>query len=213
MPGYEPCNDFMVFIDSKQYIGIMIINANYRVVINIALGLILVLLSLALFLRYQDLKGAENFKPVPLPEFTQTNQNAWLNSKPLQVNDLKGKVVLMDIWTFECWNCYRSFPWLKQIEKNFPADLQVIGIHTPEFAHEKIRKNVVAKTREFGLAHPVMMDNDFAYWKALNNRYWPAFYVIDKKGIIRGRYIGEIHVGDRNANAVEKLVRKLIAEK
>lgn len=174
---------------------------------------LLVASMLALFLRYQELNGAEIFKPVPLPEFTQANQNAWLNSKPLRANDLKGTVTLLDVWTFECWNCYRSFPWLRQFEKNFPGNLQVIGIHTPEFAREKIRKNVVVKTREFGLHHPVMMDNDFAYWKALNNRYWPAFYVIYKKGIIRGRFIGEIHAGDRNANAIEKLVRKLIAEK
>ncbi len=191
----------------------MIINSNYKASIRIAFVVILAVSVVALFLRYQELKGAEIFQPVPLPEFTQTNKNAWLNSKPLRVNDLKGKVTLLDVWTFECWNCYRSFPWLRQIEKNFTGSLQVIGIHTPEFAHEKIRKNVVAKTSDFGLHHPVMMDNDFAYWKALNNRYWPAFYVIDKKGIIRGRFIGEIHAGDRNASSIEKLVRKLIAEK
>ncbi len=191
----------------------MIIISNYRAPIRIAFIVVLAGSMFALFLRYQDLKGAENFKPVPLPEFTQTNKNAWLNSKPLQVKNLRGKVVLLDVWTFECWNCYRSFPWLKQIEKNFSGKLQVIGIHTPEFARERIRKNVVAKTGEFGLHHPVMMDNDFGYWKALNNRYWPAFYVVDKKGMIRGRFIGEIHAGDRNANSIEKLVRKLIAEK
>jgi len=147
------------------------------------------------------------------PEFTQASPEAWINSPPLQMQDLRGKVVLLDFWTFDCWNCYRSFPWLKGLEERLePEGLQVVGIHTPEFAHERVRGNVIAKTKEFGLRHPVMMDNDFAYWKAMNNRYWPAFYVIDKNGSVRGAFFGETHENDGRALRMEQLIRALLAE-
>jgi thiol-disulfide isomerase/thioredoxin len=187
--------------------------SNSRVLLRAAFLIVIITMVLMIIARFQDLNGAEKISPTPAPEFTQTDPAAWINSKPLRINELKGKVTLIDIWTFECWNCYRSFPWLKKIEQKFAHDLQIVGIHTPEFAREKIRSNIVSKTKEFGLTHPVMMDNNFAYWKLLKNRYWPAFYVIDKKGIIRGRFIGETHAGDRNANGVEKLIKQLIKEK
>lgn len=149
----------------------------------------------------------------PAPEFTQKDQAAWLSSKPLRVADLRGKVVLLDFWTFECWNCYRSFPWLTALEKRYKEKgLQVIGIHTPEFEREKVRENIEEKMEEFGIHHPVMMDNNFAYWNAMNNRYWPAFYLIDKQGNIRASFVGETHEGDRNAEAIEKVLLQLLAE-
>lgn len=191
--------------------------SNNRTLLRFAFIVVIITFLILLVARCQDLKGSEKgseiVSPKPAPEFTQTSQDAWLNSRPLKIKQLQGKVALIDIWTFECWNCYRSFPWLKNIEKKYSKDLQIIGIHTPEFAHEKVRKNVVDKTKGFGLTHPVMMDNDFAYWKSLKNRYWPAFYILDKKGNIRGRYIGETHAGDRNATAMENLIKQLIAEK
>jgi thiol-disulfide isomerase/thioredoxin len=114
--------------------------------------------------------------PVPAPDFTRQDAFAWINSKPLTLRDLRGKVVLLDFWTFDCWNCYRSFPWLKSLEGRFESKgLRVIGVHTPEFAHEKVKSNVMAKIKEFGLHRPVMMDNDFAYWNAMGNRFWPAY--------------------------------------
>lgn len=152
-------------------------------------------------------------KDTPLPEFTSTLQNEWINSAPLSVNDLKGKVVLIDIWTFACWNCYRSFPWLNELEAKYEnKGLQVIGIHTPEFEYEKNYDAVAAKTKAFKLKHPVMMDNEFKYWKSLNNRYWPTFYLIDKKGNIRYQFIGETHSGTNKAEKVERAVMTLLAE-
>ena len=151
--------------------------------------------------------------PVPLPEFTRTDQAAWLNSPPLRRADLAGQVVLVDVWTFECWNCYRSFPWLTALEKQLAGSpFRVVGIHSPEFAREREPARVRAKIAEFGLHHPVMLDNDFAYWNALGNRYWPAFYLVDRQGRIRHTFVGEVHAGDRQARAMEAAIRELLAE-
>lgn len=161
----------------------------------------------------QPSPAAESTASFLLPQFTQQQPEDWINSEPLQVEDLRGKVLLIDFWTFDCWNCYRSFPWLLGLEERLgDKGLQVIGVHTPEFEHEKVRANVVAKVKEFGLHHPVMLDNEFKYWRAMNNRYWPAFYVVDVNGKVRGRFIGETHDGGRNAVAMEELITKLLDE-
>jgi len=180
---------------------------------KITLSLLLTLLFLtAVSFLLRPAIGGLLTQPRTLPEFTGQAAD-WINSAPLPVSDLHGKVVLLDFWTFDCWICYRSFPWLAEIEKRYHAQgLQVIGIHTPEFAHEKIRENVVAKAQEFDLHHPVMMDNNFAYWKAMANRYWPTFYLVDKKGNIRASYIGETHKGDTNAQQIEQQIKLLLAE-
>ena len=149
----------------------------------------------------------------PVPEFTEQQPGDWINSKPLSLRELRGKVVLIDFWTFDCWNCYRSFPWLNGLEKAFDnSDLRVIGIHSPEFEHERVRSNVERKITEFGLRHPVMIDNDFRYWDAMGNRYWPAFYLVDRKGFVRAAFVGETHAGDKRARAIEAKIRELLAE-
>lgn len=156
---------------------------------------------------------ARETDPRPVPEFTTTAVEHWVNSEPLRRAQLRGKVVLIDVWTFDCWNCYRSFPWLKMLEMDLAGqDFLVIGIHSPEFEHEKDPDRVIAKVREFGLQHPVMMDNDFAYWRALENRYWPAYYLVDRNGMIRHRFIGETHAGDARAARIESQIRALLAE-
>ena len=99
------------------------------------------------------------------------------------------------------------------MEAKFEAKgLRVIGVHAPEFDHERIRENVVEKVEEFALHHPVMMDNNFSYWKALNNRYWPSFYLIDRRGSLRMRFVGEMHAGTARANKVEAAIAALLAE-
>lgn len=151
--------------------------------------------------------------PVPAPELTQQAAEDWINSAPLRLADLQGKVVMIDFWTFGCWNCYRSFPWLRSLEARYKDEgLQVIGVHTPEFDHEKVKSMIVEKVKEFELPHPVMIDNDFVYWKAMRNRYWPTYYLLDKKGRIRYVSIGETHEGDKRAGAVEKQIKRLLAE-
>lgn len=149
----------------------------------------------------------------PLPEFAQSKPEAWLNSAPLRVADFNGKVLLLDFWTFDCVNCYRSIPWLKEVEARYGAKgLRVVGVHTPEFAHEKVPANVAKKVAEFGIKHPVMLDADNYYWDALGNKYWPAFYLVDKKGRLRALFVGEVHSGDRQAIAIEGAITTLLKE-
>jgi thiol-disulfide isomerase/thioredoxin len=171
-------------------------------------GLILILTLLSLPAWAEPIAGTP-----PLPPFTAERPEQWFNSPPLRHEDLIGKVLLIDVWTFDCWNCYRSFPWLHQVEAQF-ADkpFQVIGIHSPEFDREKDAKQVAAKIAEFKLTHPVMMDNDFAYWRALHNRYWPAFYLVDKQGRLRFVHVGETHAGDANATQIENEINRLLAQ-
>lgn len=148
-----------------------------------------------------------------LPEFTQTSQTEWLNSNPLTKKDLLGKVTLVDFWTFDCWNCYRSFPWLHGVERKYKdKGFQVVGIHSPEFSHEKVHSNIIAKIKEFKITNPVMVDNDMGYWRAMKNRYWPAYYIVDKKGRVRANFIGETHKDTKQANDIEKVIKTLLAE-
>lgn len=151
--------------------------------------------------------------PPPAPEFTHKEPQDWINSPPLSIQELAGKVVLIDFWTFACWNCYRSFPWLNAMEARLTGEaFQIIGVHTPEFDYEKIRSSIVEKVAEFGLKHPVMIDNDSSYWRAMNNRYWPAYYILDKQGKVRAAFFGETHEGDRRALEIEKTIRALLSE-
>lgn len=169
---------------------------------------------IALYLYPTDQVTAREYEqPQPAPAFTHASEQDWINSPPLDLQQLRGQVVLLDFWAYGCWNCYRSFPWLKQLETRYhDQGLQVIGVHTPEFDAEKDRANVVAKVAEFGLPHAVMMDNDYSYWQAIGNRYWPTFYLIDKQGRLRARFIGETHSGDQQAGNIEATLQRLLAE-
>ncbi len=149
----------------------------------------------------------------PAPEFTHRDPADWINSEPLMLGDLGGRVVLVDFWTYECWNCYRSFPWLKELQAHFAGrPFTIVGVHTPEFEREHDRDNVKQKVAEFGLDHPVMLDNDFSYWRAMRNRYWPAFYLLDKQGIVRAVYIGETHSGGSQARRIAVAIGRLLKE-
>ena len=168
--------------------------------------------SALFFSHYAEKANATAFKAViPAPQFTQRNASAWINSPPLTIQELQGKVLLIDVWTYSCYNCYRSLPWLNSLEKKY-EDLQIIGIHTPEFEHEKVYDNIVAKAKEFELHHPIMLDNDFAYWNLLNNQYWPAYYLVDKQGNIRYRFIGETHKNTPQAKRVEEAIEQLLTQ-
>jgi thiol-disulfide isomerase/thioredoxin len=151
--------------------------------------------------------------PPAAPEFTHGNPSEWINSPPLTLESLRGQVVLLDFWTFACWNCYRSFPWLNDLEARLHGrGLRVVGVHTPEFDHERERAAVERKVAQYGLKHAVMLDNDHSYWNAMGNRYWPAFYLIDRQGRIRAHYAGETHRGDAQARRIEADIDALLSE-
>jgi cytochrome c biogenesis protein CcdA/thiol-disulfide isomerase/thioredoxin len=118
--------------------------------------------------------------------------DAWLNTPPLQISELRGKVVLVDFWTFACGNCERTLPSLKRWHAHYAAEgLVVIGVHTPEFAFERERENVEAAVRRFGIEHPVALDNRYETWTAWRNRYWPSLYLLDREGRLVFRHEGE----------------------
>ncbi len=156
--------------------------------------------------------AAELLPATPAPDFTQTGPEAWLNSKPLTWADLRGKVVVLDFWTFACWNCYRSIPWLHTLRSKFGDKLVIVGVHTPELPQEYELDRVKAKLQEFAVTDAQMIDNDYGYWKAMHNRAWPAFYLVDRKGNVRARHFGETHDGDRNAKSIEADIRALLSE-
>lgn len=116
----------------------------------------------------------------------------WLNSTPLTQESLRGKVVLVDFWTYSCINCLRTLPYLKAWDEKYrDSGLVIIGVHAPEFAFEKDQANVENAVRELGIKYPVAMDNDYAIWNAYKNEYWPAHYLIDAQGKIRHQHFGE----------------------
>ncbi len=118
--------------------------------------------------------------------------SSWINSDPLTFEEQRGKVVLVDFWTYTCVNCIRTLPYLKAWhEKYSDKGLVIVGVHTPEFEFEKDRDNVIEATEGFGLEWPIAQDNDFRTWRAFNNRYWPAKYLVDKDGLIRYTHFGE----------------------
>jgi cytochrome c biogenesis protein CcdA/thiol-disulfide isomerase/thioredoxin len=132
----------------------------------------------------------------------------WLNSAPLTAEGLRGKVVLVDFWTYSCVNCLRALPYIKGwYAKYKDHGLVVIGVHTPEFAFEKDPANVRRAVSELGVTYPVALDNDYAIWQGFNNEYWPAHYFIDADGHIRSHHFGE---GDYEGS--ERTIRQLLAE-
>lgn len=174
-------------------------------------GIAVLLLTVEVLLAAPAVTPAAQAQPAPA--FTSTAASQWINTSPLSWSDLRGEVVLVEFWTFSCHNCYRSIPWLKSTERRFAGQrYRIIGVHTPEFDAERPRAAVEAKVREHGIRFPVMLDNDSRYWKAMNNRYWPAFYLVDRQGRLRAQFIGETHAGDRNAMAMEAAIAALLAE-
>jgi thiol-disulfide isomerase/thioredoxin len=158
------------------------------------------------------LYGAQAAAPARIPEFTHPQSADWINTRPLTVAELRGKVVLVEFWAFDCINCLRSAAWLKSVaEQQAAAGLVVIGVHTPELSQEKISANVRDAVKRLDIKYPVMIDADYSYWNAMNNRYWPAFYVIGADGRIRAQAIGELHAGESSALQLESTIKQLLA--
>lgn len=124
------------------------------------------------------------------PEFAGIER--WLNSQPLSMEGLRGKVVLVDFWTYSCINCINTLPYIKQWHDKYKDQgLVVVGVHTPEFPFEKSTANVQAAIKRFDIRYPVAQDNRYATWSAYHNRYWPALYLVDAEGRIVYQHFGE----------------------
>ncbi|WP_282298209.1 cytochrome c biogenesis protein DipZ [Stenotrophomonas sp. PS02289] len=132
----------------------------------------------------------------------------WLNSAPLDAATLRGKVVLVDFWTYSCINCLRALPHVREwAERYRDHGLVVIGVHAPEFAFERNLGNVQRAVTDLKVTYPVAIDNDFSIWRGFNNRYWPAHYFIDAQGRIRAHHFGEGNYGQS-----EQIIRQLLRE-
>jgi thiol-disulfide isomerase/thioredoxin len=133
----------------------------------------------------------------------------WINSKPLTAKQLKGKVVLIDFWTYSCINCLRSVPYVRAwADKYKDKGLVVIGVHSPEFDFEKQVANIQRAVRRFGITYPIAVDSNMAIWNAFHNEYWPAHYFIDADGKVRHE-----HFGEGKYDESEKWIQELLAER
>jgi cytochrome c biogenesis protein CcdA/thiol-disulfide isomerase/thioredoxin len=145
----------------------------------------------------------------PAPDFKGIT--AWLNTpdgRPLNIAGLRGKVVLVDFWTYSCINCQRSLPHVEAWYRDYAKDgLVVVGVHTPEFAFEHVVSNVRAQAAAFGVHYPVAVDDDYATWNAYDNEYWPAEYLIDAQGDVR-----HVSFGEGDYATTEKLIRQLLQD-
>ena len=133
---------------------------------------------------------------------------AWLNSTPLNSKSLRGRIVLINFWTYTCINSLRPLPYIKAWSAKYKnSGLVVIGVHTPEFSFEKEQPNVEAALREHDVTYPVVMDNGYQIWRAFSNEYWPAFYLIDARGQIRYHHFGEGNYGEME-RAIQELLKQ-----
>jgi cytochrome c biogenesis protein CcdA/thiol-disulfide isomerase/thioredoxin len=161
----------------------------------------------AMMMKGTPQAAAEELPVEPtMPKFDGAVQ--WLNSPPLTAESLKGKVVLVDFWTYSCINCIRAIPYVKAwAEKYKDQGLVVIGVHSPEFAFEKNVDNVKKAIGDLGITYPVAVDNNYAIWRAFDNEYWPAHYFIDAQGRVRHH-----HFGEGSYDESEHVIQQLLAE-
>jgi cytochrome c biogenesis protein CcdA/thiol-disulfide isomerase/thioredoxin len=132
----------------------------------------------------------------------------WLNSPELSAESLRGKVVLVDFWTYDCINCQHTLPYVKDWAQKYEKDgLVVIGVHTPEYGYERIIDNVKDQVKKLDITYPVAIDNDYAIWRHFDNQYWPAHYLIDAKGQVRYSHFGEGRYAEQ-----EQMIKQLLEE-
>jgi thiol-disulfide isomerase/thioredoxin len=147
-----------------------------------------------------------------LPELGQAPEllgvHPWLNTaggEPLTLEELRGRVVLVEFWTFACGNCEHTLPFLRRVHQRYQPDFTVVGVHTPEFEFERSATNVERAVRAHAIQYPVGLDDDYAAWNAYGNRYWPTLYLLDGAGEVRYTQIGE-----GNYERTESAIRALL---
>lgn len=145
-----------------------------------------------------------NVPPTPAPEFA--GLQSWINSQPLKMADLRGKVVLIDFWAYSCINCIRTLPYLEKWYETYKdKEFVIIGVQTPEFSFERLPENVQNAAKQYGLTYPIALDNNYATWGAFDNQFWPADYLIDKKGQVR-----TFHAGEGDYDKTERAIQALL---
>jgi len=194
-----------------------------RVVIKLVLLILVAVSILIIFINFFNKKGYLTAKESSLSEsqnlLAKTSDFpiegtapslsgilGWINSNPLSEADLRGKVVLVDFWTYSCINCIRTLPHLNEWHKKYKDNgLVILGVHSPEFDFEKKMENVAGAVEKYDITYPVALDSNHETWKAFNNQYWPAHYLIDIQGNIRYHSFGEGHYAETEA-AIQQLL-------
>lgn len=200
----------------QQIFGVLIIllaiamHFNLDIKLQSQLANILPVSNLEQNLNIADFSQNKKTENIQLSDYGQAPEFAgitkWLNSDPLTMQQLRGKVVLIDFWTYSCINCIRTLPYVTKWYDTYKNQgLVVIGVHTPEFEFEKDTQNVSDAIKRFKINYPVAQDNNFATWKAYSNQYWPAEYLIDQNG-----HIVYTHFGEGNYDHTENIIRKLL---
>src|SRR3989338_2195405 len=176
------------------------------------IGTVIIVVLVAVFYFNYDGKpmSATMLDSTKLPVLGKASEirgiSGWLNSEPLTLESLKGKVVLVDFWTYSCINCIRTIPYIEGwYEKYKDNNFVILGIHAPEFDFEKDKKNVESAIQKYSISYPVALDNDHKTWNAFNNRYWPEHYLIDVDGNIRYQHFGEGRYAETE-NSIQKLL-------
>lgn len=132
----------------------------------------------------------------------------WINSEPLKLKELRGRVVLIEFWTFGCYNCRNTLPFVRGWHERYrEKGLTVIGVHSPEFDEERMVENLRREVASLGIRYPVLTDNDYQTWQAYGVEAWPTIFLLDKQGRIRWK-----HVGEGAYDEMERLIQKLLAE-
>ena len=177
--------------------------------------LVALISSLFILLRHlaaQAEAGGEAEMSKAAPEFPKNTE--WLQSKPLTLASLRGQVVVLHFWTNGCINCIHNYPVYRAWQEKYAGQaVKIIGVHTPEFASEADVAQIRSKVRENGLKFPIAIDNDSRIWKSWDNHYWPSIYLIDKKGRVRYRWDGELHLQEAGARGFASRIDELLAEK
>jgi thiol-disulfide isomerase/thioredoxin len=138
----------------------------------------------------------------------EISSDTWINSDKLNWKDLRGKVVVVDFWTFACYNCKNTLPYIKSWDDKYRAQgLVVLGVHTPELSYEKDVANVRQAVKDYAIKYPVAIDGDFANWNRYNVWAWPTWFIVDKEG-----YVRYTHVGEGDYEGSEKMIQQLLAE-
>ncbi len=142
------------------------------------------------------------------PAAPEISTGFWINSEPLTLKSLQGRVVLIEFWTFGCFNCRNTLPSIKKWDARYrDKGLTVIGVHSPEFDYEKKTDGLRREVAELGIKYPVVSDNDYATWKAYEVYAWPTLFVLDKQGRVRWK-----HIGEGAYDETEEVIKKLLAE-